>query len=467
MKALLIVSLIVLLLATSVAVAQFRSQMLITGGANAPHFVSASINCGAGCSYTSGAASGTAIGTASATISPGTFGGAWSTSGAAAADFTFSGNQLQTNGATPTCTSTTVLSLNIVATQVGVIGSPYSLPISVTCNPASGTIACDIGPSYTGAIPAGASQAGFTHCAANYDFTQTASFTNNGTTRQWSNLSSWLSCSSSGSQYLWVFIGDITTCSSQDVITTDAAGQQVFAMSYNNSDLSAGKYNNWLATGTIYSTPSTFANQFPVAMYVESTVQTNTVTPCSSGYCIILGMEDPGFRASPTNWCSVGGDFDEISTSGTTNSGLYGWNLQTCSSNSGAYSFGPGNPTLAPQVTPNTYYTFGNLLTVDDVGYISQCNNYASGDVRGLTAGAFLSCVSWNIPFSSAGSPVFFNGMGLYASVGPESTGNSPGVSTWSANLTVDFRRITVWTCPSPTGSPPQCFNNPVITTHP
>ena len=47
----------------------------------------------------------------------------------------------------------------------------YSADLSVQAVPASSDgIACDIGPNYTGAVPAAALAAGFTHCAANYDF---------------------------------------------------------------------------------------------------------------------------------------------------------------------------------------------------------------------------------------------------------------------------------------------------------
>jgi hypothetical protein len=68
-------------------------------------------------------------------------------------------------------------------------------------------IQCDYGPPYTGAIPANATQAGFTHCAANYDFTYTGSWTDSMGTHQWcagslpcslANMSSWLSCTGNG-----------------------------------------------------------------------------------------------------------------------------------------------------------------------------------------------------------------------------------------------------------------------------
>lgn len=89
--------------------------------------------------------------------------------------------------------------------------------------PVAGSVACDIGPSYTGSIPAAAAQAGFTHCAANYDFTQTQAFTDQLGTHTWSDLSSWFVCSNvTAAPYLWKFIGT-TGCNdgTHQYITTD------------------------------------------------------------------------------------------------------------------------------------------------------------------------------------------------------------------------------------------------------
>lgn len=130
------VILAVLLVAT--AGTSYAKLFFLSRGAQGPlpplAITSASISCAPNCAYTSGAASGSLIGNASATLSFGNFTGTWSTSGTAGSDFTFSGNQLQTNGVTPTCTSATSLNLNIVATQPG-IATPFPQAITVTCNP--------------------------------------------------------------------------------------------------------------------------------------------------------------------------------------------------------------------------------------------------------------------------------------------------------------------------------------------
>src|SRR5690242_7504818 len=64
-------------------------------------------------------------------------------------------------------------------------------------------IACDVGTPYIGSIPAPAKAAGFTHCVANYDFTQTGPFTSGGNTYRWSNLSSWLECAGASSPLIF------------------------------------------------------------------------------------------------------------------------------------------------------------------------------------------------------------------------------------------------------------------------
>jgi hypothetical protein len=155
---------------------QATAKLLTSGrGAQGPmapaSIASVGMSCGSSCGYTSGAASGTAVGTINVTLSAGPFTGTLSESGAAAADFTISGTTLQTNGSTPTCSSSTPLSLNIIATQGGLANSPYTQPITVTCSSAGGGVACDTGPNVA-SVPAPATAAGFTHCALNYDFSQ-------------------------------------------------------------------------------------------------------------------------------------------------------------------------------------------------------------------------------------------------------------------------------------------------------
>jgi hypothetical protein len=114
-----------------------------TGG---PPPVSPSTIAGAGLStstYTSGITSGAPIGAVNVTMNPASpaFSGTLSLTGTNAANFALSSPTLPANlvanGSTPTCTSSTPQSLSLVATQSGATGSPYTQPVTVTCQPAS------------------------------------------------------------------------------------------------------------------------------------------------------------------------------------------------------------------------------------------------------------------------------------------------------------------------------------------
>ena len=94
-------------------------------------------------SYTSGITSGAtiaAVGVGMSPVSPAST-ATLALSTGSAADFSLSSTTLPSNivanGSTPTCTSSTPLSFNLVATQPGATGSPYTQAVTVTCNPAS------------------------------------------------------------------------------------------------------------------------------------------------------------------------------------------------------------------------------------------------------------------------------------------------------------------------------------------
>lgn len=102
-------------------------------------------------SYITGIVSGTQIGAAIAvTMSTDSFTGSLSLTGTNAADFALSSTTLpsyiESNGSTPTCSSNTNYNVNIVATQSGATGSPYTQPVTITCTPSpvvtSITFAC-------------------------------------------------------------------------------------------------------------------------------------------------------------------------------------------------------------------------------------------------------------------------------------------------------------------------------------
>ena len=95
-----------------------------------------------GSSFNSGASTGTVIGAISVGMSPTTpaFAGTLSLSGTSAASFQLSSTSLPANLETNGTLACTTYTLNIVATQVGATGSPFTFPVTVTCTPTVQTI---------------------------------------------------------------------------------------------------------------------------------------------------------------------------------------------------------------------------------------------------------------------------------------------------------------------------------------
>jgi hypothetical protein len=324
-------------------------------------------------------------------------------------------------------------------------------------------IACDIGPNYTGSIPAQATQAGFTHCAANYDFTQSQSFTDSIGTHQWSNLSSWFVC---GNTAPFLFtrhdFSDVPCDTAHVNIITDGS-KQVLALSYYLTDKNNGQYSNSLDTATEIGA-TTVGTSFPEEIYIEQVIRVNSNNVCSSS-CLAYSLATyaPNFQVN--NPCFVSGDFDEISGfSGDTlaNTGLHLWN-PTCGTSGGV--FGPSPPTESP-IANSSYSTYGSLMTADNAnpGHFALCSNWGSGAVSGLPASAFKSCTSAFQVVPPSTAPIFLARQMVQLWEGPESFGQGGSVWTGTQHTTY-IQRVTVWTCAGwLTG---QCYNNPVITTHP
>jgi hypothetical protein len=79
-------------------------------------------------SFTGGSSSGTVVGSISVTMTGGSFSGSLSLTGADAASFQIVGTNLETNGVVANGS----YAINIVATQGGAIGSPFSQPETIT-----------------------------------------------------------------------------------------------------------------------------------------------------------------------------------------------------------------------------------------------------------------------------------------------------------------------------------------------
>ncbi len=326
-------------------------------------------------------------------------------------------------------------------------------------------IACDVGPPYTGSIPAAATQAGFTHCAANYDFTQTASFTDSLGTWQWSNVlgaGGWLSCSATP-PFLFRYNAEAGCDAAHFSVGTDS-GMQVFQESYYLTDKNAGKYYTEIESAS-YNGTSISGTSFPTGKYIEWIQRATVANTCVSPFCIIWNMSTyaPDIF-SGNNPCFLETD-NELNSNGLSpNQGMDYWNPTCGISGNG---FGPAAPVAAGAMA-TTYNTYGVLLTIDDASKGAMCNYFRVGVVGGLQGGDWLSCASENL--AAAPNNVYTARSAVWWDEGPQNV--SKGGGNWTATSeTTNIQRATVWVCPSPAGgtwqTTGQCYNNPVITTAP
>jgi hypothetical protein len=327
-----------------------------------------------------------------------------------------------------------------------------------------GGASCDIGPPYTGAIPAAAAQAGFTRCAANYDFTYAGSFTDSVGTHQWSNLSSWFSCSESNSAPYLIYYADGTEgsnvgCDTNHYNITTDSGVQVFATTYYQTDANAGHYSSALATqGSNTGAVVNLGDEY----YIEAVMRPSNTSPYTTQ---ITYSALSTFTKVQGNPCFFGTDMEWDSGKLGTGVGQSWWN-PTCGTSGGwGGTCGTGNcatPSSSDGTINASVNTWGNLTTGDGVSRAASCNYWSSGSVNGLPASAFKSCFSNTIVPPMNSTAVFHNApMYMYFETGPHRnviTMAVPSVTTY-------WQRITVWECPGyATGA---CINNPVITTHP
>jgi hypothetical protein len=339
------------------------------------------------------------------------------------------------------------------AAAVAAVNGTFSYSIT----PVGGTTNCAIGPSYTGAIPAAAIQAGFTTCAANYDFTQTGQWTDNAGTHQWSNLGSWFSCTRIASAPYILYYQDYSDHVPCDLthqnITTDS-GVQVFALTYTSADAAAGKRESGVQSQG--STPVVnMAGQY----YIELVNRPSTNNTCSQ-FCDYAGLST--FTAVQGNPCFISTDMEWDTGSTGTGVGQAWWN-PICGT-SGSFNGGTcGGSTCATPVngTINTSVnTWGNLTTGDGVSQSASCNYWSAGPVSGLPKTAFKSCFS-NTAVPPFNSTAVFNTQPMYLSFWAGEQNNVVPMDL-ASSITHNIQRITVWQCPNYNNGP--CITNPAIT---
>jgi hypothetical protein len=329
-----------------------------------------------------------------------------------------------------------------LSVQIVPATSPTPPPTSPTPPPSSG-IACDIGPNYTGSIPAGAQAAGFTHCAANYDFTTSSNFTYNGNTYNFSNLSTWLDCAGA-SNPLWFHTGYVsaaTPCS--DISIVNDSGSNALHLVWTPTDAQNGSLTTGIQTSSSNNSQYT---TFPQGVYTEITFRSDAATQTNgSGDGDLFSYVSWSFQPSPTTNGFIEWDVIEAYADGGAGACIHDWgnggNSPGC-----AAGWWNSNTNFAPNQEA-AYHSYGELITSDGSANLAAC--------------AFLdnvldttnSCVKF-----TPGNPSIAFVARNYFATGVGTTTNPPPVPTGNEDTFV--KRIIFFSCPDwQTG---QCNTSPV-----
>ncbi len=306
-----------------------------------------------------------------------------------------------------------------------------------------GGIACDIGTNYTGSIPAGAQAAGFTHCAAHYDFTSA----------QYSNLSTWLDVCGAGSPQWWVTssdgAGNPAPCGAWS-ITTDG-GSQVLQMHWEPGYLNS----NILTTGMQTRSGGGAVQDFPEGSYFQATYRSSVGS---------FGNPEGGNSPFVSAWwswqaASAVWEVDFLETyafSSATGKGLCGSTV-VCGAGTNTHDWGGSGGSISVAnyessggsgYDPVIYQTIGTRITNDGSSNVAVCS-YLNG--------GFLSCGSGSFSIPS----MYSNRSFLIMYDGPQANdGYMPNVAQ-----DIFVKDIVVFSCANWQSG--QCLNNPVLTTAP
>lgn len=368
-------------------------------------------------------------------------------SGANAGDFSVSSTTCSSSlAAASSCTvnisftgsgASETVSLNITSSTGHIVTSSV-------IGGASSTSTCDIGPSYTGSIPPGAVAAGFTHCAANYDFTTSA----------YATLSSWLDvCGASSPQWYATSSdgsGNPAPCSAW-TITTDG-GSQVLQMHWDSSFNASSVY----VTGMQTKTNPTTGQDFPQGAYFEATFRNTTTSfgdERNSGSPFIMAWW--AWQFPPSGSGVVEWDFLEVyafaASLGSPSCGAVvcqagsTWHNWANNSSNEFATYAHPNVPLVGNYDPTTYQTIGTLVTNDGFSTIEGCQ--------------YLNNVGVSCGGVSPNANQYSNRSYLIMYSGPQNNG---GVN-YNPSVPQDLyvKSVRVFTCAG--GLTGQCRNSPVI----
>ena len=285
--------------------------------------------------------------------------------------------------------------------------------------PSSQQVTCDVGPPAI--IPPEAAAAGFTHCAANWDFSQPA----------YAALSNWFDADGSNPNVIWhAGSGGVTFCNPQTISQKHdpATGQTVenfhWDVAYGNkcysrtgisqsNQIGGHTFNNWTKQPTF-----TVGNYYLEASY-------RLEAPCPT--CPSPGGGGPNaIYAGGVNQGSVEIDPGELYTN-TPGYGQGGCGVN-CIAGFIWTNWGAGQNALPAGWNPFTYYKYSALLTSD-----GATNKYECLWINDVLQGSGCQIVETS---QFAGR----NGFAI-------SAGSNNGASTMNIDLDVAYVRI--WSCRS------------------
>jgi hypothetical protein len=322
-------------------------------------------------------------------------------------------------------------------------GQNPSADLSVQVTPAGSgppnSITCAIGPNYTGSIPAQASAAGYTTCAANYDFTNASVYNN-------ANMSTWLSCPDSGNagfQFYCTRPGSsvFPPLSDFQIVTDTVSGPtgsfQALQIMFTPADQASGVGGTQMTTWTAVCPSGCPGSYFPSGNYAEY-VARNPASTFNNPATYIGGAP---YFANPnvTNWLEV--DISEMYNPQNNNGAGAG---EHCVGN---FSCGSGQFPFFPAVAqfsgynPEVYHAFGFRFTLDTSGNIGACTYYDA--VQTPTSGR-PACATTTYRNGSTDSAITARNGLVGAYIVPQGL-----TQTLTNPLTVLLQRVTIWTCAS------------------
>lgn len=274
------------------------------------------------------------------------------------------------------------------------------------------------------------------------------------------NMGSWLTCNPNAGSPNLIYYYEYSNvgCDTSHYQITFDGGAQVLAMTYYQSDNTAGHLTSRLVTqGNGAAALYNMAGQY----YIEYVMRPSANNVCSN-YCPYSDIST--FTRVQGNPCFIGTDMEWDTGATSTGVGQSWWNTSCPNgpNNNGSCGLAscatPGNGTIDTSTR-----TWGNLTTGDGNSQTSSCNYQGTGAVYGLPKTSFISCFTHTVvpPFAnttvfSAGQPMY-----IYFETGPDNVSSTMTISS----VTTYIQRFTVWECAGYKTGP--CITNPVITTSP